>query len=405
MQSVREGVRWRRLRLTTLDSPVTEAPHTIPFNRASAVGNELEYIRQAIEGGHTSTGGPFTIRVAELLRDWHGSSDVLLTTSCSDALEMAALLLDIQPGDTVIVPSFTFVTSALAFVRAGARLVFADIERETLGIDPTHVGELMDDSVRAVVAVHYAGIGCDVAGLRSVLDGWPRAELIEDNAQGLYGSYRGEPLGTFGRFSTVSFHETKNYSCGEGGALVLNSDHDVDRAHVLLDKGTNRRSFMLGDVDKYSWMDIGSSFGLSDILAAHLLGQLEQRQLICDRRKEVFDRYWELLASVADEGLLELPAFPNSRDSSYHMFYVLLRDRDERDASLAVMSEHGIRATFHYVPLHSSVGGRRFADRTTECPVSEDIAGRLLRLPFYRTLSTEDATRVAGALTRSVKNR
>ncbi len=245
----------------------------ISFNRPGLGGNEFEYIREAVEGAHTSLGGPFTARVVELLSEWQGSPDVLLTTSCTDALEMTALLLDIEPGDTVIVPSFTFVSSALAFVRAGARLLFADIEPVTLGIDPAHVSRLIDDSVRAVVAVHYAGIGCDIDGLRSVLQPWPNVDLIEDNAQGLFGEYRDEPLGSFGRFSTISFHETKNFICGEGGALVVNHPDDVDRAHVLLNKGTDRRAFMLGQVDKYSWKDIGSSFGLSDMLAAYLFAQ------------------------------------------------------------------------------------------------------------------------------------
>src|SRR3990170_4365597 len=225
---------------------------SIPFNRSSPMGREQEYLVQGLTSGHMSASGPFSTRASSLLREALGSADVLLTTSCTGALEMSALLLDLQPGDTVIVPSFTFVTSALAFVRAGARIIFADIEPVTLGIDPAHVADLMDKSVRAVVAVHYGGVGCDLEGLRAVLAKWEGVTLIEDNAHGLFGTYKGAPLGSFGRFSTLSFHETKNISCGEGGALVLNESADIERAHVLYDKGTNRRAFMLGDVDKYS---------------------------------------------------------------------------------------------------------------------------------------------------------
>ena len=250
----------------------------IRFNLPTVAGRELEYMADAVAVGHLSSDGPFTTKVVDLLRDSHAAADVVLTTSCTAALEMSAMLLDLRPGDTVIVPSFTFVSTALAFAREGARIVFADIERDTLGVDPDHVAELMDESVRAVVAVHYAGIGCQVDRLRGVLRQHTGVDLIEDNAHGLFGALGDRPLGSFGRFSTLSFHETKNFICGEGGALVLNDGRDVDRAHVVLDKGTNRRAFMLGQVDKYSWVDIGSSFGLSELLAAYLLGQLEQRQ-------------------------------------------------------------------------------------------------------------------------------
>lgn len=371
----------------------------IPFNRPGLGGNEFAYMRDAVDGGHTSLGGPFTARVVEMLSEWQGAADVLLTTSCTDALEMAALLLDVKPGDTVIVPSFTFVSSALAFVRAGARLIFADIEPVTLGIDPDDVARLMNDSVRAVVAVHYAGIGCDIDGLRSVLEAWPDAALVEDNAQGLYGEYRGAPLGSFGRFSTLSFHETKNFTCGEGGALMVNHSDDVDRAHVLLDKGTDRRAFMLGQVDKYSWRDIGSSFGLSDMLAAYLLAQLEERDRILAQRRGVFDRYSELLSPVADGEALSLPIVPPDRVPAYHLFYVLLADQSARDRALAALASQGIGATFHYVPLHSSDGGMRFSARPNACPVTDDVSSRLLRLPFYNGLSTRDMERVVEALT------
>ncbi len=369
----------------------------ITFNRPTLEGDELAYVRAAVEGGHTSASGPFSRRAAELLRAATGAADVLMTTSCTDALELSALLLDLQPGDTVIVPSFTFVSDALAFVRAGARIVFADIESETLGMDPGHVAELLDNTVRAVVPTHYAGVGCDLATLEKVLGDAPRATLIEDNAHGLFGAYRNRPLGSFGRFATLSFHETKNFVCGEGGALLVNQPEDVARAWTIYDKGTDRRAFMLGQVDKYSWREIGSSFGLSDILAAYLVAQLEQRDAILEKRQAVYERYERLLAPHADEHGFRLPVVPLDRVPAYHMFYVLLPDRAARDRALASMRERDIHPTFHYVPLHSSEAGRRFSARSTDCPVTDDISRRLLRLPFHNALTAGDQERVVEA--------
>ncbi len=362
---------------------------TIRFNRPSLEGSELDYIADAVRTGHTSSSGPYARRASELLRERVGVLDVLLTTSCTDALEMTALMLDVKPGDTVIVPSFTFTTTALAYARQGVNLRFADIEPRTLGIDPAHVKELLDESVRAVVAVHYAGVGAELDGLRDVLVDRPDVALIEDNAHGLFGSYRGQALGTFGRFSTLSFHETKNIICGEGGALLINDESDVDRAHVLYDKGTDRRAFLLGDVDKYSWKDTGSSFGMSDILAAFLLAQLEKADSIQQRRADVWARYESALRPHADSLGFDLPNVPDHCDSAHHMFYVLMRDRAERDRMLTGLRELGVQATFHYVPLHSSEAGRRFSDRDHECPVTDDISGRLLRLPFYTSLEQQ----------------
>jgi len=368
---------------------------TIPFNRPGVVGNELDYVREAIEGGHTSAGGPFTERAAALLADLTSAPEVLLTTSCTAALELSAMLLRIRPGDTVVVPSFTFTSSALAFAREGAGLVFCDIEPVTLGVDPEHLAELMDESVRAVVVVHYAGVACDIDGIRRVLDDWPHVALIEDNAHGLCGTFRGQPLGSFGRFATQSFHDTKNFVCGEGGALLLNDPADVDRARVLHEKGTNRRAFMLGQVDKYTWRDTGGSFGISDVLAAYLLAQLEQRALIQDRRRAVFERYEQLLAPHADELGYRLGGSREGCEQAYHMFYVLLPDRSSRDQVLAGMRECGVQPTFHYLPLHASEAGHAFAARETPCPTTLDISGRLLRLPFYNDLDPADVDRAA----------
>lgn len=378
--------------------PVSAAAF-IPFNRPSIEGQEMELMRSAVEeGGHTSADGPFTAKAAELLRAEVGASDVLLTTSCTAALEMSALLLDLGPGDTVVVPSFGFVTTALAFVRQGATVLFCDIDERTLGLDPHHLATLMDPSVRAVVPIHYAGIACDVDGIRAVLTEWPRAELVEDNAHGLFGRRNGEPLGSFGRFAALSFHETKNFICGEGGALILNRADDVERAHVLYHKGTNRRAFLLGEVDKYSWQDVGSSFGLADVLAAFLYGQLQQRESILSKRRAAFDRYQRLLEPSAELYGYRLPDVPEGCEQAYHMFYVLLRDEATRNRALGSLQERGVHATFHYVPLHSSPGGRRFAARNVACPVTDSVSGRLLRLPFFTNLTDADAERVVDEL-------
>jgi dTDP-4-amino-4,6-dideoxygalactose transaminase len=366
------------------------------------VGRELEYVAEAITGGHPASGGAFSARAAALLTDLTGAEEVLLTTSCTAALELSALMLDLSPGDTVIVPSFTFTTTALAFARQGARLLFCDIETETLGLDAGHLATLLDESVRAVVMVNYAGVACDIDGVRAVLADWPAVTLVEDNAHGLLGSYDGVPLGRFGRFAAQSFHETKNFVCGEGGALLLNDPADVDRARVLYDKGTNRRAFLLGQVDKYSWKDVGSSFGMADVLAAYLLGQLEERDAIQGRRRDLHERYQRTLAPYAAEDTFHLPVAPPGRESAYHMFYVLLPDRARRDAALARMRDDRVQATFHYVPLHSSDAGRRFAVRPTECPVSEDVSGRLLRLPFFHDLTAADADRAAESFLAAV---
>jgi dTDP-4-amino-4,6-dideoxygalactose transaminase len=316
---------------------------------------------------------------------------------------MSALLLDLRPGDTVIVPSFTFTSSALAFAREGAQILFCDIEPETLGPDPRHVAELLDDSVRAVVVVHYAGIAADIDGIREALRDRPDVAIIEDNAHGLFGRWRGEPLGSLGRFATMSFHETKNFVCGEGGALALNDPDDVARAWVLYEKGTDRRAFFHGQVDKYSWRDTGSSFGLSDTLAAYLYGQLEQREVIQAKRRAVFERYDKALAPRAEELGIRLPVVPDHCEPAYHLYYVLLPDHDTRTRVMGELREQGIQTTFHYVPLHDSAAGQKFAARPTECPVSVDVSGRLIRLPFHNGLSVEDTDRVVDALVRSLE--
>lgn len=367
---------------------------TIPFNELSLAGREVELVTEAIEAGRIGASGPQSLRAGEILREEVGAERVFLTTSCTDALEMAALMLDLGPKDTVILPSFTFVSTALAFARQGAKLLFADIEEETLGIDPKSVEDLLDDGVRAVIPVHYAGVACDLDGVERVLMGTD-IDLVEDNAQGLFGRYRGKPLGSFGRFSATSFHETKNLVCGEGGAFFVNREEDVDRAHVLYDKGTNRQAFMLGLVDKYSWTDLGSSFGMADLLAAYLLAQLEERATIMTRRRSIFEGYDALLAPHADSLGYRTAMVPSDRHQTFHMYYVLLEDNATRNRVLASLREHGIQATFHYVPLHDAPGAERHLAKRTDCPVTDDISGRLLRLPFFNGLTKAEVAYVA----------
>lgn len=375
---------------------VTDLPD-VAFNVPSVEGRELDYVQDAVRGGHLASGGEFTRRTADLLAAETGAAEVLMTTSCTAALELSAMLLDLRDGDTVIVPSFTFTSTGLAFARQGAGLVFCDIEPVTLGLDPAHLETLLDEHVRAVVIVHYAGVACDVDGIRAVLARWPDVRLVEDNAHGLFGTWRDHPLGSLGRYATLSFHETKNFVCGEGGALVLNDPEDVERARVLYDKGTNRHAFMLGQVDKYTWKDTGSSFGLSDVLAAYLYAQLEMREAIQAKRRAVVEHYTRTLTPYADELDFELMRVPPDRTSAHHMFYVLLPDRDRRNDVLELMRKSGVQATFHYQPLDASDAGRSFAVRETECPVSRDVADRLLRLPFWNNLTTSDLDRVTAA--------
>ncbi len=378
-------------------------PGEIVFNQARVEGSELEYVRESIQSGGTSSSGPFLARAREILKDELGAQEVLLTTSCTTALEMSALLLDIQPGDTVIVPSYTFTSSALAFVRQGARILFCDVEPETLGPDPRHVAELLDQSVRAVVVVHYAGIAAKIDELTQVLTGRPDVAIVEDAAHALFGRWRGQPLGTFGRFAALSFHETKNIVCGEGGALVVNAVEDVDRSWLLYDKGTDRRAFLEGLVDKYSWRDTGSSFGMADVLAAYLCGQLEQRERIQTLRSRIFNGYLEALTPHAEELGLRLPVVPMGCDPAYHLFHVVLPPTAPRAEVIATLRRKGVRTAFHYVPLHESEAGRRFAARPTDCPVSRELGARLLRLPFHNGLTDTEIERVVNALVLTLR--
>jgi dTDP-4-amino-4,6-dideoxygalactose transaminase len=313
----------------------------------------------------------------------------MLTTSCTHALEMAAFLSELGPGEEVIVPSFTFVSTANAFVVRGARPVFADIRPDTLNIDETRWAELITPKTRVLVVVHYAGVGCEMDSiLRAATE--EGIVVVEDNAHGLFGRYNERYLGTFGTFGTQSFHETKNFTCGEGGALLINEPEFVERAEIIREKGTDRSRFFRGQVDKYSWLDVGSSYLPSDILAAILLEQLEDRQTIQNRRRRIWLRYEEALEDWAEEMGIGLPAVPSHCQQSYHMFYLLMPSLSQRQAFIAHLRDAGILAVFHYLPLHLSPMGQRFGGREGACPVTESVSDRLVRLPFYTDLAPDD---------------
>ncbi len=372
-------------------------PPKIAFNRPALMGRELDYIAEAIQNGHISGDGPFTKKVAALLEEELGVPKVLLTTSCTHALEMMALLLDIQPGDEVILPSFTFVSTANAFVLRGAKPVFADIRPDTLNLDETRLEALITPRTRAIVPVHYAGVGCEMDAILEIA-ARHGVTVVEDNAHGLFGKYKGKYLGTFGALAAQSFHETKNFSCGEGGALLINDPAFIERAEILREKGTNRNRFFRGQVDKYTWVDIGSSYLPSDILAAFLYGQLEQRQRIQAHRQALWQTYEMALRDWAVEHGVRLPVVPPHVEQSYHMFYMLLPDLDTRQRLILYLRERGIYSVFHYLPLHLSDMGREFGGRPGDCPVTEEVSDRLVRLPFHNALSNAEQEQVIEAI-------
>jgi dTDP-4-amino-4,6-dideoxygalactose transaminase len=372
--------------------------YSIPFNRPSLTGNEHRYIDEAIAAGQISGDGPFTKRCNHLLQSEIGAAKVLLTTSCTHALEMAALLLNTEPGDEIIVPSFTFVSTINAFILRGARPVFIDIRPDTLNLDERELERLITPRTRAVVLVHYAGVGCE---MDAIMDVAARRNLVvvEDNAHGLFGKYKGRPLGSFGALATLSFHETKNFICGEGGALVINDPHYIERAEIIREKGTDRSRFFRGQVDKYTWVDVGSSYLPSDLLAAFLLAQLEAREQIQARRRQIWEQYNEHLVGWARNHGIQTPIVPEDCEQAYHMFYMLLPSLGLRRTFIAHLKDHGILSVFHYLPLHISKMGRQFGGKPGDCPVTEDVSGRLVRLPFYNSLSPSDQQRVIEAVT------
>jgi dTDP-4-amino-4,6-dideoxygalactose transaminase len=369
----------------------------IPFNRPTIVGKELSYISEAIHKGYSAGDAGFTKRCHALLEEALGVPKVLLTTSCTDALEMTALLLDMRHGDEVIVPAFTFVSTANAFVLHGARPVFVDIRPDTLNMDESQLERLITSRTRAIVPVHYAGIGCEMDTICE-LAARHGISVVEDNAHGLFGKYRGRYLGTFGDFATQSFHETKNFICGEGGALLINASQHIQRAEIIREKGTNRSRFFRGEVDKYTWVDIGSSYLPSDILAAFLYAQLEAREQIQAKRRRIWNYYYEHLQDWAEDNAIRLPIVPSHCEHAYHMFYLLLPSLEGRQALIDHLNARGILSVFHYLPLHVSEMGRRFGGKDGDCPVTEEVSDRLLRLPFYNDLSEADQAVVVSAI-------
>jgi dTDP-4-amino-4,6-dideoxygalactose transaminase len=374
-----------------------DGPIVVDFNKPYLAGNEMTYIAQAVQNSHISGDGPFTKKCSALLEQILGSPKVLLTTSCTHALEMAALLLNFQPGDEVILPAFTFVSTVNAFVLRGAKPVFIDIRPNTLNLDEARLEDLITPRTRAIVPVHYAGVGCEMDTILSVARAYDIA-VVEDNAHGLFGKYHGRSLGSFGCLATQSFHETKNITCGEGGALVINDPKFIEQAEILREKGTNRSRFFRGQVDKYTWVGLGSSYLPSDILAAFLYAQLEQWEDIQDRRRRIWNYYYQALSGWAEEHLVRLPFVPSHCEQPYHMFYILLPDLEQRQAMINHLKSKGINSVFHYLPLHLSDMGRKFGGKLGDCPVTEKVSDQLLRLPFYNELTEKDQALVVQAI-------
>ena len=370
---------------------------TIPFNLPYFSGKEFEFIQQAIGNWRLSGDGTFTQRCHAFLEKELAVAKALLTTSCTHALEMAALLLDFKAGDDFIVPSFTFVSTANAFVLRGARPIFIDIRRDTLNLDEKKLESLITPRTRAIVVVHYAGVGCEMDAIMAVAEKHS-IPVIEDNAHGLFGKYKGRYLGTFGCLASQSFHETKNFICGEGGALLINDPHYVERAEIIREKGTDRSRFFRGQIDKYTWVDVGSSYLPSDILAAFLYAQLTSRAVIQDKRKRVWDYYNEHLADWAAAHDVQLPSIPTHCEQPYHMFFMVMPSFEMRQALIAHLNNHDIHSVFHYLPLHLSGMGRKFGGKPGDCPVTEEVSDRLLRLPFYNDLVEADQARVLAAI-------
>jgi dTDP-4-amino-4,6-dideoxygalactose transaminase len=369
----------------------------IPFNRPYVTGREFLCVREAIANGHLSGSGPFTERCNRWLEERIGSEQALLTHSCTAALEMTAMLLDIGPGDEVVMPSFTFVSAANAVVLRGGTPVFADVRPDTLNINESQVEAAISSKTRAIFAVHYAGVGCAMNELLAIA-AEARTPLVEDAAQGILASYDGRPLGSFGSLAALSFHETKNVHSGEGGALLINDAGLAERAEILLDKGTNRRRFFRGQVDKYSWVDIGSSYAPSEINAAFLWAQLEDAEAITERRLAIWHAYHEAFTDLEDRGVARRPVVPSACSHNAHMYYLLLPDLETRSRFIDELKQAGIYAVFHYVPLHSSDAGRRFGRTVGDLAVTDEISQRLVRLPLWPGMSDEDVERVIDAV-------
>lgn len=367
----------------------------IPFNQSSLQGRELEYSSKAIKSGQIGGDQYFSKKCQNLLESVLRIPKALVTTSCTHALEMAAILLDIQPGDEVIVPSFTFVSTANAFVLRGATPIFIDVRKDTLNLDESLLGSIITEKTKAIVPVHYAGVACEMNVIQKIAERHGIA-IIEDNAHGLFGKSNGQWLGSFGHLSTLSFHETKNITCGEGGALLINDHNLIERAEVIREKGTNRSKFSRGEIQKYSWVDLGSSYVMSDLLAAYLYGHLEVWEKIQLARKNLWNRYhvglndWSITHSALQ------PTVPPHCEQAWHMYYLILPTPEFRDRLIIHLKKCSITAVFHYLPLENTPFGKSFDQ--ADCPNSNDLSKRLIRLPFYTNMSTEDQNKVIDSI-------
>lgn len=379
-------------------APEAQAESPIPFNLPTAQGNELRYIREAIDGHHLAGDGPFSKRCHAWLEAAVGCRQALLTHSCTAAMEMAAMLFDLQPGDEVIMPSFTFVSTANAAVLRGAVPVFVDIRPDTLNIDEALIEAAITPNTRAIFVVHYAGVACAMEEIMAIADRHGLL-VLEDAAQGLSAAYNGKPLGSIGHLGAISFHETKNVIAGEGGALTINDARFIDRAHILREKGTNRTKFLQGLVDKYTWVDYGSSFLPSELNAAFLLAQFERADTILETRRKTWARYHRRLAPLEHEGRLRRPVVPQICTANAHIYYVLMPSPEARSELLRRTRAAGIGAVFHYVPLHNAPAGRKYARQYGDLPVTEDLSARLVRLPLWAGLTDGEVDRVSGLVT------
>lgn len=370
----------------------------IPFNAPPIVGTEIEYMQSAMNSGKLCGDGGFTRRCQQWMEQRFGSKKVLLTPSCTASLEMAALLIDLQPGDEVIMPSYTFVSTANAFVLRGARIVFVDVRPDTMNIDETLIEAAITEKTRAIVPVHYAGVACEMDTIMA-LAAKHKLFVIEDAAQGVMSRYKGRALGTIGHIGCFSFHETKNYTAGgEGGATLINDASLVERAEIVREKGTNRSQFFRGQVDKYTWRDMGSSYLMADLQAAYLWAQLEAAEGINQQRLRIWQRYYDALQPLAAQGRISLPEIPPSCEHNAHMFYIKLRDQDDRQALINWMKEAEILTVFHYIPLHSSPAGERFSQFVGDDRFTTRESERLLRLPLFYNLSDNNQSTVISSL-------
>ncbi len=374
----------------------------IPFNKPFIAGRELYYIAQAVTLGNIAGDGEFTKRCSRLMEERFAIGRILLTPSCTAALEMAAMLCEVGPGDEVILPSYTFVSTANAFVRLGAKPVFVDIRPDTLNIDVARIEEAVTERTKVIVPVHYAGVGCEMDPIIKLAKRHG-IRVVEDAAQGVNAYYRDRALGSIGDLGTYSFHETKNYISGEGGALCINDPELVDRAEIIRDKGTNRSRFLKGLVDKYTWVEVGSSYVPSEICSAFLCAQLELMDEISERRRQIFATYREHLEPLAAEGLIRIPVIPEECRTNFHLFFVILDDSTARDGLLAHLRERNIHGVFHYVPLHTSSMGRTFGYEDGSLPVTEDLSARLVRLPFFHGITDEEQMRVIEGVSEFVR--